>query len=145
MMGVLMFIIQSSTIVSLVLSQPQCELTLPNTTELSGIVEELVQLAHYDETIHVSIMGSTIQYTCLAQGETRGKYKAASVIVSYHRDDLAIIEVGQFQFHCLDNRWMPILDEGIGNPPVDYTSLETNHSCSDCSRTSNNDHNCISK
>ena len=142
MKGVFLAILQSSTLLSLVISQPQCELTLPNSTELSGIIEKLLQLSQ-EESVHT--LESAIQYTCLAQGETQGMYRAASVIVTYYRENSLLVQAGQIQIICLDNSWMPIVDEGINKPPVGYASLEVNHSCSNCSHAGNNTHNCISK
>ena len=135
-------LLRSSTIFYLVLSQP-CELVLPNQMELGELVVQLTYEEAYPGP--VTVIQNSIQYTCLVEGVTQGTYRSASVIVSYRVDPGNDVKVGQFQFYCLKNHWIPILNEGLVSPPLDYVSLETDYNCSNCSRTADNHHNCISK
>ena len=98
-----------------------CEKVLPTLAQLESSI--LTQLGDSGPVI-----GDSIQYICLAQGNVQGMYRAASVIIAYHNHHRGPTKVRHFHVHCYNNAWL--IDDG--EPSHHHHHLGSHATRSDC-------------
>ena len=57
------------------------------------------------------------QYTCLAQGSTKDRYRRVSIIATFTPKSGQLSQTQHFQLECPSGTWSAVTNHGFGTPP----------------------------
>ena len=122
----------------------ECD-TLPSDSTLESNLQNLL-IGEEEPLINPNLL--TVMYTCMAQGMTMDSYREVSVIVTYNNVTNSP-QSRQFDLECVSGGGVTLGWQGIGgsldSAPDGFETLETRTNCSQCSKTANNDNDCVGK
>ena len=106
----LLFLIYSPLIVT---GQSACP--LPTVTDIERELEQLLDVADGADTYNPNV--SSHQYTCLAQGSTKDRYRRVSIIATFTCNCVQAQQTQHFQLQCSSGAWNARLVDGFETPP----------------------------
>ena len=71
-------------------------------------------------------------FTCQVQGTAVGTYQEVSLIVIYDSSEGHNDAVGQFEMFCVSGGLWDYVNDSLGTPEVDYTTISPWTNCSEC-------------
>ena len=106
-----LFLIYSPLIVS-----GQCALPLPTVEDIEMDLVDLLLDADSGGGPYAPNV-SSYQFTCLAQGSTKDRYRRVSIIATFTPNSGQPQQKQHFQLECSSNTWSAVTNDRFGTPP----------------------------